>query len=134
MRRGFILVALLLLVWANILFVSAVRSGPPVDLSSTATSESTETLREGKEALNLGIVEGGYMVPDVITVEEGDRVDLRITSDHPVQFRIRGYDLAEELVPGKPEELSFDARLAGHFEVEDHSTGTVLGVLIVGQR
>ena len=134
MRRAFILVTLLLFVGVAILFVSLGRSESPHDPSSFDASEPTETLQEGKEALNLGIVEGNNMVPNVVTVEEGDRVYLRITSDHPVEFHIHGYELEEELEPGKPEELSFDATIPGRFEIEDHNTEVVLGVLLVQPR
>ena len=131
MRRAFILVALLLFVWVAIFFVSLVRSESPPAPGLADTSESTEAFQEGKEALNLGIVEGSNMVPDVISAEEGDRVYLRITSDHPVEFHIHGYDFEVELEPGKPEELSFDATMPGRFEIEDDNTGVVLGVLLV---
>lgn len=74
------------------------------------------------------------MVPAEIAVDEGDRVTLRITSDSPIKFHMHGYDLEEEIEPGEPQELAFDAKISGRFEIEDHDTEAVLGELIVQPR
>jgi len=71
------------------------------------------------------------MTPDAITVSEGEQVNLQITSDHPVEFHLHGYDLEEEVEPGEPGELSFEATITGSFPIEDHNTETELGVLLV---
>ena len=69
------------------------------------------------------------MTPSEITV--GDRVRFRISSDSPPEFHLHGYDLEEEVEPGEPAELSFEAATTGRFEIEDHDTETVLGALLV---
>jgi hypothetical protein len=71
------------------------------------------------------------MTPSEITVGEGDRVNLQITSDNPIEFHLHGYDLEKEVEPG---ELSFDATITGRFDIEDHDTDTELGVLLVQPR
>jgi len=88
-------------------------------------------LRE--ETIDLKIA-GGAMTPDEIAVEEGDRVVFRVTSDRPVGIHLHGYDLEEEVEPGEPTELSFDATITGRFEIKDHDTEAVLGVLLVRPR
>ncbi len=86
-----------------------------------------------EETIDLKIA-GGAMTPDEITVEEGDQVVLRVTSDRPVGIHLHGYDLEEEVESGEPTELSFDATITGRFEIEDHDTEAVLGVLLVRPR
>lgn len=71
------------------------------------------------------------MSPEEISVDEGERVNLRITSDAPLEFHLHGYDLEEEVEPGEPAELSFDATTTGRFEIENHDTESVLGALLV---
>ena len=125
MRRALILVPVLLLVLVALFFALRPDSSAP-EATSTA-----EEMRE--ETFNLEI-EKGAMTPEEITVDEGDQVNLLITSDRPVEFHLHGYDLEEEVEPSEPAELSFDATLTGRFEIEDHSTDTVLGVLLVQPR
>lgn len=76
-------------------------------------------------------INDGAMSPEEISVSEGDRVNLRITADEPLEFHLHGYDLEEEVEPGEPAELSFDATTTGRFEIENHDTDAVLGVLLV---
>ncbi len=74
------------------------------------------------------------MSPEEISVHEGDRVTLNITADHPVEIHVHGYDLEEEVEPGKNTEISFEAELTGRFPMEDHDTEAELGVLVVEPR
>lgn len=74
------------------------------------------------------------MTPAEIEVREGDRVTLRLTSEKPTEVHLHGYDLKEEVSPGEAATLSFEADLPGRFEIEDHASGDVLGVLLVQPR
>jgi heme/copper-type cytochrome/quinol oxidase subunit 2 len=76
-------------------------------------------------------INGNNMSPEEISVTEGDEVNLQITSDHPVEFHLHGYDLEQEVEPG---ELSFQATNTGRFAIEDHVTETELGSLLVQPR
>ncbi len=79
-------------------------------------------------------ITGDEMDPGEISVTEGDRVTLRVTSEEPVEVHLHGYDIEEEVEPGEPSEISFDADLTGRFEIEDHETEDVLGTLVVQPR
>lgn len=120
--RPLVLLLLLLLVLVG-LFLLLRPDSPAPDPSASAggTQEQTFDL-----AINDGI-----MSPEEISVSEGERVNLRITADEPLEFHLHGYDLEGEVEPGEPAELSFDATITGRFEVENHDTDTVLGVLLV---
>jgi FtsP/CotA-like multicopper oxidase with cupredoxin domain len=80
-------------------------------------------------------IEDGAMTPEQIEVGEGDRVTLRMTTPGPpTEVHLHGYDLEEEVEPGEPATVSFEADLTGRFEIEDHETGEVLGALLVQPR
>lgn len=79
-------------------------------------------------------VSDGAMTPDEVVLGEGDRVTLRISADRPIEFHLHGYDLEKEVEPGEPTELSFEADLTGHFEIEEEETQQELGTLIVEPR
>ena len=74
------------------------------------------------------------MDPGEIEVREGDRVKLRLTSEKPAEVHLHGYGIQEEVSPGEAATLSFEADLPGRFEIEDHESEDVLGVLLVQPR
>lgn len=74
------------------------------------------------------------MVPAEVNVSEGDKITLNITGDEAVEFHLHGYDLKSDLQPGTPAAISFEAALAGRFEIEDESNAEVLGALVVQPR
>lgn len=74
------------------------------------------------------------MIPDEVSVGEGDRVTLNVTSARPVEIHVHGYDLEREVEPGETTELSFEADKTGRFPMEDHDTEADLGVLVVEPR
>lgn len=128
MRRAMILVPVLLLVLVALFFLLRPTSTP----ETTTTSESSASGPQ-EETFDLAI-EDSTMTPDEIEVDEGDRVNLRITSDDPLEFHLHGYDLEEEVEPDEPAELSFDATITGRFEIENEQTREELGVLLVQPR
>jgi hypothetical protein len=125
MVRFLVLFPLLLLALVGLWFV--LRPDSPAPDSSTSAGGLEE------QTFDL-VVSEGAMTPEEITVGEGDRVNLRITSDRPLKFHLHGYDLEEEVEPGELAELSLDATLTGRFEIEDHNTDAVLGALLVQPR
>ena len=114
--------AVLVLVGLAALFL-VLRPGPS-QISPDAPRERTIDLA----------VENGAMTPDEVEVGEGDRVRLRVTSDEPLEIHLHGYDLEREVAAGEPATLSFEADLTGRFEMEDHESEEVLGVLTVQPR
>ena len=99
--------------------------------SSAPTSSDVGDKQEQPVALAIN---GNTMSPDEVSVTEGDQVNLQITSDHPVELHLHGYDLEEEVGPEEPGELSFEARITGQFPIEDHDTEAELGTLLVQPR
>jgi hypothetical protein len=90
-------------------------------------------LRPNVDEFDLAI-EGSEMAPSKVTLEEGDTAYLRMTTDHPVEFRIAGMGFEGAL---EPQGSRFDAvwgvkaDRVGHFDIEDGRTRTKLGVFVV---
>jgi hypothetical protein len=96
----------------------------------SSAPESSEAGETQEEPVALAI-NGNNMYPAEVSVTEGNHVNLQITSDHPIELHLHGYDLEKEVEPGEPAELAFDATITGRFAIEDHNTETELGVLLV---
>src|SRR5919199_3774871 len=112
--RNSILVLLLLVILVVLFFL--LRSSSTQQTATTSGSTSPEAQQKNFE---LAIKGGNSMSPNQIGVNEGDHVNLMITSDEPLEFHLHGYDLAKDLEAGEPTELSFDATITGRFEIEN---------------
>lgn len=77
------------------------------------------------------VLRGASLAPAEIVVSEGDQVTLRITSDRPARVHLHGYDLEQDVSPDGPVALTFQATLAGRFEIEDATSEQTLGTLVV---
>jgi len=58
------------------------------------------------------------MGPAEINIEVGDQVTLRLTSDHPLEIHLHGYNLEVEVLPGEETVLTFE-EIIGRSEIED---------------
>jgi hypothetical protein len=125
MNRTSIIIVLVLIGLVGLFF--ALRPGPTTSGDAVPADEYQE------RAYDVAI-EDGAMSPAEISVEEGDQVTLRLTSDRPMEVHLHGYDLEEEVLPGEETDLSFEAEITGRFEIEDHDTETALGALLVQPR
>jgi FtsP/CotA-like multicopper oxidase with cupredoxin domain len=64
-----------------------------------------------------GVVAGAS---DTIRVKQGDDVELRWSSDKPMELHLHGYDIEAKVGPGKAAVMSFKAKIAGRFPIEPH--------------
>jgi hypothetical protein len=67
-----------------------------------------------------------------VSVQNGTSVTIEITdpaSDDA--FHLHGYDIEVEATKGTPARMTFTADESGEFELESHTTGKVLLVLVV---
>lgn len=126
--RNVILILLLVLVLVGLFFLLR----PSSTQDSSTTSESTSATPQEK-TFDLAI-QNGTMTPAEISVNEGDHVTFRITSDSPLEFHLHGYDIGQEVNANEPVDLSFDATMTGRFAIEDHNTDAELGTLLVQPR
>ncbi|MGH3145211.1 MAG: cupredoxin domain-containing protein [Rubrobacter sp.] len=118
---------------ARVLIVAAVVLLGLGALFFALRPDSTASDEPRQRTLDVGI-EGGKMDPGEVAVTEGDQVTLRVDSDEPVELHLHGYDIEQEVSPGETAELRFEADITGRFEIEDHGSESLLGVLLVRPR
>jgi hypothetical protein len=102
-----------------------------------SSSAPTDTSTSGAEAPARRIevtVSGGTVSGDTgrVPVEQGETLELVITSDTADEVHVHGYDVTARVTPDRPAALTFRADLPGVFEVELHDAGTRLLSLQVG--
>lgn len=68
---------------------------------------------------------------ETITVNEGDEVVIKVTSDEPEEFHLHGYDKSVDLEKDTSVELKFTANLTGRFVFELEQSKTDLGAVEV---
>jgi hypothetical protein len=56
----------------------------------------------------------------VVRATEGERVELRWSSDEALVLHLHGYDIETRVAPGAPAVMAFTARLTGRFPVAIH--------------
>ena len=66
-----------------------------------------------------------------LTYKEGETVRFRVVSAKPEEVHVHGYDIKQDLEPGKVETMSFKATITGIFEIELEGSGTLLAQLKV---
>ena len=73
------------------------------------------------KVLTLSVVKGAVAgVGDTVKVQQGDDLELRWSSDKPMELHLHGYDIEKEVAPGAVTEMTFTARATGRFTVEPH--------------
>lgn len=104
------------------------QSAPP-PATSTAAAPSAAV---ASTPFVLTVTDGHRTAgPDTIEVRRGDTVTVEVTSDQADEVHVHGYDRSLELQPGVAATLSFTADIPGTFEVELHSSDTLLTQLRV---
>jgi hypothetical protein len=91
--------------------------------SGSAGEAPASVSRHADLAIVHGKLTGG---PRVVRVTQGDRVDLRWSSDETVQLHLHGYDIETTITPDTPVTMQFVAHATGRFAVELHG-GTQQG-------
>lgn len=94
----------------------------PLTSVNSVAPQATFTIASGSKASG----------PDLVEVHRGDTVTLDITSDKVEPLHVHGYDKLVELQPG-PNQVQFVADLPGTFEVELHSSDSLLTRLRVDE-
>ena len=105
---------------------------PAPDQTAQPATPAVDSLRGSSPTLYDIETRGGRRISEpVITVQQGEEVRLRITSDVPDEFHLHGYNLHVAVAPGKSGMLKFTAKLTGRFPYELHKSGLELGALEV---
>lgn len=101
----------------------------------------TSVDKQGSYVVRVFEIQGNNnkYVPDVIVVNEGDTVDLRVKAvDETYDFFVPDFGAYKKILKGETGRVQFDADLYGQYEFfcKDSCTGRdkVSGTLIVNQR
>jgi len=100
--------------------------------SSDATPTATATAGDAATATpkpEPPLLQAGK--EQALNAKEGDTVSFRVVNDEAEEVHVHGYDVTQELEPGKVETLSFRADINGIFEIELEGSGTLLAQLKV---
>jgi hypothetical protein len=77
-----------------------------------------------RKVLTLSVVNGAVAgVGDTVKVQQGDDLELRWSSDKPMELHLHGYDIEVNVSPQAPAVMSFKANIPGRFPVEPHGQG-----------
>lgn len=78
-------------------------------------------------------IRNGKPVGGVLEAEfdSGKKIELVITSDAEDELHLHGYDEYIDVGPGRRTRVSVDANIEGIFELESHSTGTLIARISV---
>lgn len=69
----------------------------------------------------ISLVNGAAVgAPETIRVKQGDDVELRWSSDKPMDLHLHGYDIEVKVAPAATAVMSFKAKIPGRFPVEPH--------------
>jgi FtsP/CotA-like multicopper oxidase with cupredoxin domain len=88
--------------------------------TATSTGDATTTTAGFAGKLVQVRVAGGKVetAQRRVRVSRGDRVRIQVQSDQADEVHVHGFDLSEEVGPGKPATIEFTADLPGVWEVE----------------
>jgi hypothetical protein len=85
-------------------------------------AEAADTVQH--KVLKLSVVNGAVVgVGDTVKVQQGDDLELRWSSDQPMELHLHGYDIEVKVSPQAPAVMSFKANIPGRFPVEPHGQG-----------
>ncbi len=66
-----------------------------------------------------------------LTFRKGDTIRFTVVSDQPEEIHFHGYDVAQDVAPGRPVRFSVPAKIEGIFEVELEHSGTQIASITV---
>jgi hypothetical protein len=109
-------------------FLAGCAGTPPQATESSAPASSSVAATRGTDQRIEVEVSVGHVSGDTgrVPVAAGSHVTLVVTSDVADEVHVHGYDMEQELSPGQPAEIVFDATIPGVFEAELHEAGTTL--------
>lgn len=96
-------------------------------------TEATSEDMSGNPADAAIRIENGEPVGGVVEVEvrKGDRVRIVVRADAEQELHLHGYEIEKVVRPGKPAIFVFTAEFEGIFELESHTTDTLVAKLVV---
>jgi hypothetical protein len=114
---------------------TATTEAPAAESTPEEQQQPAQEKPDKPEKPELPVVEikNGEPVGGVQELEfpSGEQARFEVVTDAADELHFHGYDLYVDVAPGKPTEVEFDAGIEGLFELESHSTGTLLAEISV---
>jgi hypothetical protein len=116
---------------------STVASSAPATSAAAATTVPPGQTNPTDEAVSgdaqeiIVNVDDPAQIGQTFDVALGQTVVLRLLSDTDQEYHVHGYELEKQAAAGVEATFEFTADTAGSFEVESHTTNTVLATLQV---
>lgn len=134
MTRWLVVVAALVIAAVLFLVLRPGDQGPQMSSSPTPTATQTATNRQSplptatgeQDAIEIEVEDGRVQGPGRIEVSQGDQVRLEVKADVADEVHVHGYDILEDVQPGRETLVSFRADIPGIFEIELESAGLPL--------
>ena len=131
-------VVVVLVAAAVVLFVVLRDDGGDTERAATTTTPTATEKQDQKPstpepAVATIVVKGGEPAGGVQELEyvRGEQVRLQVKSDVAEEVHVHGYDLIEEVAPGRLASFSFPADIEGGFEVELEGSAKQIAELTV---
>lgn len=131
MNKNQIIIALIGVIFlASLFYLLKPKAQTFLNLNQTSTSATTSpsaTIQTNLKTFSLDIKNKKLVAgPETIQVNQGDEVEIKVTSDEDEELHLHGYDKSLDLEASKEANLRFIANLTGHFEYElEHSKATI---------
>jgi hypothetical protein len=75
------------------------------------------------QSFSVELAGGRVKGDETLKVQQGDQVQVRLSSDKPMVLHLHGYDIDTKVAPPAPALMTFKADLAGRFPVHEHREG-----------
>jgi FtsP/CotA-like multicopper oxidase with cupredoxin domain len=94
-------------------------------LAATLCGASMAADEAQRKAMAFSVVNGAVAgVPgDTVKVKQGDDLELKWSSDKPMELHLHGYDIEVKVSPQAPALMKFKANIPGRFPIEQHGQG-----------
>jgi len=131
----FIILAIGLMVGIFYVLNPGAKSDKPVPANSSQNVIEQQKAPASAKVFEM-VIQNGQLISgqNILKVNQGDEINIKITSNESDEFHIHGYDKSLSLQPGIQSEQKFKADISGRFEFELEKSGTELGVLEVAPR
>lgn len=117
----------------SVLLVLIAGAGWYANHKSDTTATNTVGIQVPEKIIEVTLAKR-VLTPNIVTVNEGDKVTIRVTGDEAGEFHVSGYDLENDMEAGKLLSFNFVAKNAGRYNFELHPEAEITEVKIVNGK
>jgi len=129
----FIIIGVIILALA-IYFSTRKPANAPTTAGSGQTAANSQQQNDQPVQINVTYHQHQPFTPQEYAVQQGQQVEINVTSDVADELHFHGYDLHTDLTANQPGSIKFTADKTGRFEFELESLKQTLGVIAVNPK